>query len=253
MGLLLKFRLNQPEKWDFFFQHMLDLYKKGKMLGFPWGKAGYGIGGDPGSLDVYYQYWDLYQEDFSQNVIFIGDSAETLSHLGLLNPLAQKIAAKYWPGDLLLHVPFNHLPESPIQEKLFSQNPELETILLQRSVYLMVPNHPVLQSFLLFLRKNGQLPILMGNFAFVSPDFCAQDAVTVMNELGNEQLGVVADVGRLQKGRKVLPVTRIGVFEDDNIEVETEGLISVQNIHSNFPELQRDSETDLTMNWEDEL
>ncbi|MHA1795669.1 MAG: Sua5/YciO/YrdC/YwlC family protein [Promethearchaeota archaeon] len=243
MGLILKFRPNQLEKWDFFFQHILDLYREGKLLSFPLGRAGYGIGGDPSNLNVYYQYWDLYGEDFFKNVIFIGDSIETLSQLGVLNPLAQKITEHFWPGDLVLHVPFNHQPKNAIQEKIFSLNPELETVLLQRSIYLLVPKHPVIQAFFSYLKKNGHLPVMLGNYALISPNFCAQDAVTVMNELGNEQLGVVADGGRMQKGRRVLPVTRVGVFHLDHIEIEEEGLISKQNLFNTFPDLD-DSNSD---------
>lgn len=237
MGLILKFRSNQQDQWNIFYRHIFDVFREGKMIAFPWGKAGYGLAGDPSNPSILQIYWDLYGENFVENVIFIGDSIKTLSQWGLLSDLAIKVAELYWPGDLVIHVPFIHLEENPLQEQIFSANPELETSLLQRSVYLLVPRHPVAQNFFSYLIDHGYPPLLMGNFAAISSNFNAQDAVTVMNEFGNEYLGVVADAGRLQKSKKVYPATQVAIFDEDFLQIEIEGLISEANIFDSFPNL----------------
>lgn len=210
---------------------MLSVYKSGKLIGLPFGKAGYGFIGNPASPDALSLFWTAYGENFIQNVIFLVDSIEMAQQWGKLNSLATKICRQLWPGNLVLHVPFNRIEGDALQEKLFDQNPELETALLDRSIYILVSDHPVTRSFLHFLQTHNYPPLLMGNFAQIADNFYAQDATTLVNEFGSEEVGVIMDVGRLQKGKKVSPATQVAIFDETSVQIEISGLITDQEIY----------------------
>jgi len=230
MGLMLKYRPNQQDQWHIFNKHMFEVFKEGKLIGLPFGKAGYGFIGDPTNPQVLELFWKLFGEDLIKNVLFLVDSKETAQDWGKFYPITKQVADRFWPGDLIIHLPFNQIPDNNLQNQIFDQNPELETALLQKSIRLIVPNHPVAQSVFTHLRENSRAPLLMGYFGELETGFNAQDAVTLMNEFGGDEVGVILDAGRLQKSKKVYPVAQVAIMDGDAVEIEMTGKITAQDL-----------------------
>ncbi len=230
MGLLLKYRSSQQDQWHIFHQHMFEVFKEGKLIGLPFGKAGYGFVGDPTNPQVMELFLKMFGDDLVKDVLFLVDSEATAKEWGTFFPITEQVANRFWPGDLVIHLPFNHLPDNSLQNQIFDKNPELETALLQHSIRVFVPKHPVTQSVFAYLRKNSRAPLLMGYFGELETGFNAQDAVTLMNEFGGEEVGVIMDAGRLQKSKRVYTATQVGIFDDDGIQIEITGKISAQDL-----------------------
>jgi len=231
MGLLLKYRNNQQDQWHIFHQHMFEVFKEGKLIGLPFGKAGYGFVGDPSNPQVLDLFLKLFgEEDLIKNAIFLVDSKETAKNWGSFFPITEQVSDRFWPGDLIIHLPFKQIQDNDLQNQIFDRNPELETVLLQRSIRILVPNHPVTQSVFTHLRKNSCAPLLIGFFGELGTGFNAQDAITLMNEFGGDEVGVILDVGRLQKKRRVYPATQVAILDDDEVQIEIIGKITPQDL-----------------------
>ncbi|MHA1674307.1 MAG: Sua5/YciO/YrdC/YwlC family protein [Promethearchaeota archaeon] len=230
MGLILKYRPSQQDQWRLFHQHMFDVFKEGKLIGLPFGKAGYGFVGDPTKPQVMELFLKMLGDDFINDVLFLVDSTATAQEWGNFYPITEQVTNRFWPGDLVIHLPFNHLPDNPLQTQIFDKNPELETTLLQHSIRVLVPKHPVTQSVFAYLRENSRAPLLMGFFGELETGFNAQDAIALMNGFGGDEVGVIMDAGRLQKSKRVYPATQVGIFDNDGIQIEITGKISAQNL-----------------------
>ena len=156
---------------------------------------------------------------------------EILSFLfGSFFPITEQVADRFWPGDFIIHLPFKQIQDDDIQNQIFDRNPELETVLLQRSIRILVPNHPVTRSVFTHLRKNACAPLLIGFFGELGTGFNAQDAITLMNEFGGDEVGVILDAGRLQKSKKVYPAAQVAIMDEDSVEIEMTGKITAQDL-----------------------
>ena len=230
MGLMLKYRPDQQDQWHIFHQHVFTVFQEGRLIGLPFGKAGYGFVGDPANPQVLDLFSKLLGEDLVKNVLFLVDSTTTAQEWGKFYPVTEQIAIQFWPGDLIIHLPFRHLPDNPSQNLIFDQNPELETLLLQQAIKVLVPSHPVTQSVFTHLREKSRVPLLMGYFGELDTGFNAQDAISLMNEFGGEEVGVILDAGRLQKSKRVYSATQVAIFEEDDVHIEINGIISAQDL-----------------------
>lgn len=231
MGLMLKFRQTPETDWPIFFQHAQDLLQQGKLIGMPLGKAGYGFVADPANMISTDLFWQMYDDLLAQKVIFLVDSWDSAIQIGIFSDTAQKLAQSFWPGDLVLQVPFQNGHDQPIMKFVADTNPEILSFLQNRAIMITISSISVVQHFLQFRNEKDHLPLLWGNFAEIAPAFNVQDATTFVNEFSSDEVGVVFDVGRMQKGKKKThPATIVSCLDADHLEIIQEGLISVAQI-----------------------
>jgi len=154
MGLLLK--LSRDNKLDqIFLEKAADAVIEGKIIAYPTNTV-YGLGGDPHNLKVINRIFEMkFRERDKGLPVLINDLNEALK-IGKFNELAQKIAEKFWPGQVTIVV-----------EKKPGFIPD-ELTGGKETIALRVPENEVILSVVNILREKGHFGGIIGTSANIS-------------------------------------------------------------------------------------
>jgi len=230
MGLMFKFKKDQRDRWDLFFQRGLEFYSESKLIGMPFGVSGYGFAGNPFDAAVIHDYWKLLGKEMALKLVFLVDSVTTAENYFTLSTLAKQMGELFWPGDLVISIPAQFTPNL---EKLFPTPLAWDTfqeIFQQSSVNLLVPNHPVPLAYLTFLGKNQRPTLMVGNFAGLEPGLNVVEPLVLSNEFGGDNIGVIFDANKTQNGKSLLPQTVVECMDEEIVSIIQEGLIPSDDI-----------------------
>ena len=157
----------------------LEVLRQGGLVAFPTDTV-YGVGVsafDPAGIE---QLFVVKGRDAGKAIaVLLGDSADLPRVTAGMNPLAERLAERFWPGPLTLVVP---------------RHPGLPSILSpQPTIGVRMPDHPVA---LELLRRAGPLATTSANLSGQASPVTAQE---VLNQLGG-RIGLVLDGGQTPGG-----------------------------------------------------
>jgi L-threonylcarbamoyladenylate synthase len=157
----------------------LEVLRRGGLVAFPTDTV-YGVGVsafDPAGIE---QLFTVKGRDTSKAIaVLLGDAADLPRVTAGMNPLAGRLAERFWPGPLTLVV---------------SRHPGLPAALSpQPTIGVRMPDHPVA---LELLRRAGPLATTSANLSGQASPVTAQE---VMDQLGG-RIALVLDGGRTPGG-----------------------------------------------------
>ena len=157
----------------------LEMLRQGGLVAFPTDTV-YGVGVlafDPAGIE---QLFVVKGRDTGKAIaVLLGSPADLPRVTGGMNPLAVRLAERFWPGPLTLVVP---------------RHPGLPDILSpQPTIGVRMPDHPVA---LELLRRAGPLATTSANLSGQASPITAQE---VLDQLGG-RIGLVLDGGQTPRG-----------------------------------------------------
>jgi L-threonylcarbamoyladenylate synthase len=146
-----------------------------------------------------------------KGIALLVDSIEQVQELAVVPPVAQRLAARFWPGALTLVLP--QRPDAPLPELLTGGRP---------TIGVRLPDHAVPRAL---ARRLGPLAVSSANISG-QPD--ATTAAQVAASLGDE-LALVIDDGPVRGG---VPSTVVACPADGVLEILRAGAITEADVRA---------------------
>ena len=180
-------------------------YENGEIVAFPTDTV-YGIGCDPFRKDSITKIYELKKRDGEKKFPILGISKEELEKIVEFNSDAEKIAQKFWPGQVTLLL--------PIRKEIFE---EIEN---NGKLAVRVPGNECILSIL------KQCKLIIGTSANISGEKSILDS----NELKIKLPGVdvLVDGGKIINSRE----STIIDFIDGKLKIIREGYVSKEEIEN---------------------
>jgi L-threonylcarbamoyladenylate synthase len=149
------------------------------------------------------------QRSVDKGIALLVDSLEQVRAIARLNPTAERLAARFWPGAMTLVLP--QRPDNPLSGLLTGGRP---------TIGVRLPDHPVPRAL---ARRLGPLAVSSANISG-QPD--ATTAEQVLATLG-DVVAFVIDDGPVRGG---VPSTVVACLDDGPPQVLREGAIASTEI-----------------------
>ena len=200
MGLVLNLKKSKKTSWSLFFEHALETFKESNLIVIPIGKAGYGFIASPFDPENTAFFQQMIQEKGSSSLFFIVDEIQTAKQIAQFSELELNFVEKFWPNEIIMTLPCKSKNTINWENKSF----EIPVSLWEKFDQVQIINlkHEVVQEFLTYLKSKNIPPILCGFFAEREPRWNFMDTGSLLEEFGGDEIGVILDYGRLQKGKK---------------------------------------------------
>jgi L-threonylcarbamoyladenylate synthase len=153
MGFLVKLAGKELKEIAFYLEIAVENIIEGKIIAFPTNSV-YGIGGNPLDLNVINRLFDIKFRDRSKGFLLLASDIEEASKIAEFNELAQKLADKYWPGQLTL-----------ILKKKDSIKIPPEVTANKNTIGLRVPENEIILEMLNILKSKERLGVIIGTSA----------------------------------------------------------------------------------------
>lgn len=151
------------------------------------------------------------QRSADKGIALLVDSLDQVRAVARLNPTAERLAARFWPGALTLVLP--QKPDKPLSDLLTGGRP---------TIGVRLPDHPIPRAL---ARRLGPIAVSSANISG-QPD--ATTAEHVMVTLG-DVVALVIDDGPVRGG---VPSTVVACLEDDELQILRRGAISEESIRA---------------------
>ncbi|MFX1514176.1 MAG: L-threonylcarbamoyladenylate synthase [Promethearchaeota archaeon] len=158
MGFLVKLAGKQLKDIKTFLNIAVENITEGKVIAFPTNSV-YGIGGDPLNLNVVNRLYDIKFRDRAKGFLLLVSDIEEALKIAEFNDVAEKLAKRYWPGQLTLILKKKEPSIIPPEVSAF-----------KNSIGLRVPENEIILSILKLLKKAGHLGIIIGTSANYSSE-----------------------------------------------------------------------------------
>jgi L-threonylcarbamoyladenylate synthase len=146
-----------------------------------------------------------------KGIAVLVDSLEQVRQLSTVTPVAERLAARFWPGALTLVLP--QRPDAPLPELLTGGRP---------TIGVRLPDHAVPRAL---ARRLGPLAVSSANISG-QPD--ATSAAAVVASLG-EQVALVIDDGPVRGG---VPSTVVACPADGEVQILRAGAITEADVRA---------------------
>ncbi len=153
MGLLIKVKGKPIENIRSYLEFAAESVIEGKIIGFPTDSV-YGLGGDPQNLEVINKIFEIKFRDRSKGLILLVSDIDEAKRIAEFNPLAEKLANHFWPGQLTLIL--NRKEPNIIP-------PELTVF--KSTIGVRIPNNNIILEILKILKKQRNFGGLIGTSA----------------------------------------------------------------------------------------
>jgi len=184
---------------------ILTAYKKGQIIGFPTDTV-YGIGCDPFNKNSISKIFELKKRNDNKKFPILGFSKEDIKKIVIFDSAAEKIAEKFWPGQVTILL--------PIREE-FSEKIENNGKLAVR-----VPNNECLLSIL------KKCKLIIGTSANISGEESIINSHDCIIKL--PEIDILVDGGKINSQGE----STIIDFVDGNLKIIREGSISKKEIEN---------------------
>ena len=184
---------------------ILTAYKKGQIIGFPTDTV-YGIGCDPFNKNSISKIFELKKRNDNKKFPILGFSKEDIKKIVIFDSAAEKIAEKFWPGQVTILL--------PIREE-FSEKIENNGKLAVR-----VPNNECLLSIL------KKCKLIIGTSANISGEESIINSHDCIIKL--PEIDILVDGGKINSQGE----STIIDFVDGNLKIIREGSISKEEIEN---------------------
>ena len=185
--------------------HIIRSYKKGQIIVFPTDTV-YGIGCDPFNKKSISKIFTLKRRMGKKRFPILGLSMMELKKIVEFNSNAEKIAERFWPGQVTLLLPI----KKEVMEKIENNG----------KLAVRVPNNECILSIL------KQCKLIIGTSANISGEKSILDSDECKIKLS--EIDVLVDGGKISN----LGESTIIDFFDDRIKIIREGCISKDEIES---------------------
>ncbi|MHA1196025.1 MAG: L-threonylcarbamoyladenylate synthase [Promethearchaeota archaeon] len=213
MGFLVRLAGKEEKDVKFFLEIAIDYIIEGKVIAFPTNSV-YGIGGDPCNIDVINRIYDIKFRDKSKGLLILVADKEEAEKVAIFNPIAERLAEKYWPGQLTLILNKREGDFLP---------PELTAF--RETIGIRVPENPIILKLLKLLKSKGRFGGLIGTSANYSGEPPAISGDDVVNKLLSP-IDLILDGG---KSKSKIPTTIVDCTSD-KVKFLRIGLISEEEI-----------------------
>ncbi|RLG32025.1 threonylcarbamoyl-AMP synthase [Methanosarcinales archaeon] len=213
MGFLVRLAGKEEKDVKFFLEIAIDYIIEGKVIAFSTNSV-YGIGGDPCNIDVINRIYDIKFRDKSKGLLILVADKEEAEKVAIFNPIAERLAEKYWPGQLTLILNKREGDFLP---------PELTAF--RETIGIRVPENPIILKLLKLLKSKGRFGGLIGTSANYSGEPPAISGDDVVNKLLSP-IDLILDGG---KSKSKIPTTIVDCTSD-KVKFLRIGLISEEEI-----------------------
>ena len=183
--------------------HILESYENGKIIAFPTDTI-YGIGCDPFNKNSLTKIYELKKRNGEKKFPILGISKVELEKIVEFNLDAEKIAQKFWPGQVTLLLPIRQ----EISKKIESNG----------KLAVRVPNNECILSIL------KQCKLIIGTSANISGEKSILDSEELKIKLS--KVDIVVDGGKITSRGE----STIIDFVDEKLKIIREGCISKKEI-----------------------
>jgi L-threonylcarbamoyladenylate synthase len=153
MGFLVKTKGKPLKDIDVYLEIAVDNIIEGKLIAFPTNSV-YGIGGDPLNLDLIERIYDIKFRERSKGLLLLVADFEEANKIVDFNEIAEKLANKYWPGQLTLI----------LNRKIPNIIPQ-EISAFQHTIGIRIPENEIISSILQKLKSRGHFGGIIGTSA----------------------------------------------------------------------------------------
>ena len=153
MGFLVKLEGKAINEIELYLKTAVDFIIQGKVISFPTDSV-YGIGGDPLNINVINRIYDIKFRDRDKGFLLLVSDIEEAFKIAEFNDLAEKLANRYWPGQLTLI----------LKKKEPSIIPP-EVTAFKNTIGLRVPENEIILNILNLLKQEGHLGVIIGTSA----------------------------------------------------------------------------------------
>ncbi|MHA1647830.1 MAG: hypothetical protein ACTSVL_09685, partial [Promethearchaeota archaeon] len=218
--------------------------------------SGYGFIGNPFSQNILQILENMFSSEIGNYLIIISNSTDLIQNITNEPSEYVEFLKSKWPADLIAEMKMKsklELEQSGMFKELEILESNLWKSFINSKIRLIIPKHPLIQQFLKNLQENGKNPILIGYYADFSPGEPCIDLDQFINSFDQESLGITLGLGKLQRGKKILPATQIAWNLEENIPIiQKEGLILEKDL-LNSQDLKEDDENgEELLNWDED-
>ncbi|MHA2281061.1 MAG: L-threonylcarbamoyladenylate synthase [Promethearchaeota archaeon] len=153
MGFLVKLAGKDLKDITVYLEIAVENIIEGKIIAFPTNSV-YGIGGNPLNLNVINRLYDIKFRDRSKGFLLLASDIEEALKIAEFNELAQKLAKRYWPGQLTLIL--NKKEQNTIPPEVTAH---------KNTIGLRVPENKIILEILNILKSKGHLGVIIGTSA----------------------------------------------------------------------------------------
>ncbi len=213
MGFLIKITEDKIENLNLFIDIIIDNIIGGKLLAFPTNSV-YGLGGDPTNLNVVNKLCDIKFRDNSKGFLILLSDYEEAMKIAKFNRNAQKLASKFWPGQLTLIL--NKKTPNIIPSEVSGS---------EDTIGLRVPENKIILFILKELKKRGYLGGIIGTSANYSGENPSNSGKEVINKFF-QPIDLIIDGGETISK---IPTTIVDCTKE-NIQILRKGKLSEEEI-----------------------
>lgn len=153
MGFLVKLAGKELDEIALYLEIAVENIIEGKIIAFPTNSV-YGIGGNPLDLNVINKLFEIKFRDRNKGFLLLASDVEEVLKIAEFNELAEKLAQKYWPGQLTL-----------ILKKKKPSIIPAEVTAFKDTIGLRVPENKIILEILNILKSKGHLGVIVGTSA----------------------------------------------------------------------------------------
>ncbi|MBD3194655.1 MAG: threonylcarbamoyl-AMP synthase [Candidatus Lokiarchaeota archaeon] len=213
MGFLIKIAGKSVDEVELFLDIAVENIIEGKIFAFPTDSV-YGLGGDPTNLAVADRLYTLKFRERSKGFLLLVSDIEEAKKIAVFNECANKLAAKFWPGQLTL-----------ILEKRAPYQISAEVTGNEKTIGLRVPKNELILRILHKLKEVDRLGVIIGTSANYSGEPpCVSGEEVSRKFLGPIDLIIDSGTTKSQVATTIVDCTQ------ENPKILREGIISEDNI-----------------------
>jgi L-threonylcarbamoyladenylate synthase len=193
MGFLIKLAGKEIKDIKIYLDLAVEYIIEGKIIAFPTNSV-YGIGGDPLNLAVVERLYDIKFRDRQKGFLLLVSDYEEAQKIAEFNDIAQKLAIKFWPGQLTLILKKR---ESNIISEVVTASHD--------TIGLRVPENKIILHILKTLKAKGYFGGIIGtsaNYAGEPPSISGTEVSKKFLEPG--RIDLIIDGG---KAKSMIPTT----------------------------------------------
>ncbi|MFW9968701.1 MAG: L-threonylcarbamoyladenylate synthase [Candidatus Odinarchaeota archaeon] len=213
MGFLFKLAGKPLKDIEMYLDIAAENVIEGKVIAFPTDSV-YGIGGDPQNLEVINRIYDIKFREKSKGLLLLVSDYEEANKIAEFNPIAKKLADRYWPGQLTL-----------ILKKKEPNIIPPEVTAFQNTIGLRIPKNEIILNILELLKKKGYFGGIIGTSANYSGELPSLNGEEVAKKILSP-IDLIIDTG---KSKTQIPTTivdctvekikflRIGIITEEEV------------------------------------
>jgi L-threonylcarbamoyladenylate synthase len=213
MGLLIKLKGKELEEIDHYLDIAVESICEGKLIAFPTNSV-YGLGGDPFNSELIEKIYGIKYRERSKGLLLLVADIEEATKIGEFNALSEKLAKKFWPGQLTLIL---NKKESCLLP------PELTAF--QNTIGLRVPENEIILRILEKLKKGGNFGGIIGT----SANYSGEPPSISGDEIAKKFLAPIDLIIDGGKAKSKIPTTIVDV-RSGYIKLLREGIIKKEDL-----------------------